>query len=100
MKNGNFYWILESIARPNDNKQRLNKEVINLNPFFEEDLENSSNEIYSIHFNIDKSRINDFKTVLVAIPKNMTDELISNDELRYEYFKVQDVNFVLKIAFK
>ena len=100
IRNANSYWILESINRPNDNRQRLNKEVIDLNPFFMQDLENSSNEIYSIHFNIDKSRINDFKTVLVAIPKNMTDELISNDELRYEYFKVQDVNFVLKIAFK
>ena len=68
--------------------------------FFGRKLENSSNEIYSIHFNIDKNRINDFKTVLVAIPKNMTNDLISNDELKYEYFKVQDVNFILKIAYR
>ena len=100
IKNSNSYWVLESLNRPNDNKQRLNEEVIGLNPFFSEDLENSSNEIYSIHFNIEKNHINDFKTVLVAIPKNMTDDLISNNELRYDYFKVQDVNFLLKIAYK
>ena len=100
IRNANSYWILESINRPNDNRQRLNKEVIDLNPSFAQDLENSSNEIYSIHFNIDKNRINDFKTVLVAIPKNMTNDLISNDELKYEYFKVQDVNFILKIAYR
>ena len=100
IKNSNSYWILESINRPNDNKESLNKEVIDLNPFFIEDLENSSNEIYSIHFNIEKNHINDFKTVLVAIPKNMTNYLIANDELKYDYFKVQDVNFVLKIAYK
>ena len=100
IKNSNSYWILESLNRPNDNKQRLNEEVIDLNSFFSADLKNSSNEIYSIHFNIEKNHINDFKTVLVAIPKNMTDDLISNNELRYDYFKVQDVNFVLKIAYK
>ena len=100
VKNGNFYWILQSIARPNDNKQRLNKEVIDLNPFFEEDMENSSNEIYSIHFNVDKNHMDDFKTLLVAINKNMTNDLIASSELRYDYFKVQDVNFILKIADK
>ena len=100
VKNGNFYWILESLNRPNDNKERLNREVIDLNSFLSEDLENSSNEIYAIHFNIDKSHVNDFKTVLVAIPKNMTNDLVSNDELKYNYFKAQDVNFVLKMAYK
>ena len=78
----------------------MNQEVIDLNPFFLDDLENSSGEIYSIHFNVDKNRVNDFKTVLVAIPNNMTDVLISNDELNYDYFKVQDVNFVLKVGYK
>lgn len=100
IKNSNSYWILESLNRPNENKQRLNDELVDLNPFFSADLENSSDEIYSIHFNIEKNHINDFKTVLVAIPKNMTDGLISNNELRYDYFKVQDVNFLLKIAYK
>ena len=100
VKNSNSYWILENLNKPNDNKQGLNDEVIDLNPFFVKDLENSSNEIYSIHFNIEKNHLNDFKAVLVAIPKNMTDDLISNNELRYDYFKVQDVNFLLKIAYK
>ena len=100
IKNSNSYWILESLNRPNENKQRLNEEVIGLNPFFIADLENSSNEIYSIHFNIEKNHVNDFKTVLVAIPKDMSDELKSNNELKYDYFKVQDVNFLLKIAYK
>ncbi|AMK16180.1 hypothetical protein [Methanobrevibacter olleyae] len=100
IKNSNSYWILESLNRTNNNKERLNQEIIDLNPFFREDLENSSNEIYSIHFNTPKNNINDFKTVLVAIPKNMTNNLIANDELKYDYFKSQEVNFLLKMRYK
>ena len=100
IKNSGSYWILESLNRTNDNRQRLNQEVIDLNPFFTQDLENSSGEIYSIHFNVPKNRIDDFRTVLVAVPKNMTNDLISNGELEYDYFKVQNVDFVLKIAYK
>ena len=100
VKNTGTYWILESLNRTSENKQILNQEVIDLNPFFLDDLENSSGEIYSIHFNVPKNRIDDFKTVLVAIPNNMTDVLISNDELNYDYFKVQDVNFILKVGYK
>jgi hypothetical protein len=100
VKNSGTSWILESLNRTSENKQILNQEVIDLNPFFLDDLENSSGEIYSIHFNVDKNRVNDFKTVLVAIPNNMTDVLVSNDELSYNYFRVQDVNFVLKAGYK
>ncbi len=100
VKNTGTYWILESLNRTSENKKILNQEVFELNPFFLEDLENSSGEIYSIHFNVDKNRVNDFKTVLVAIPNNMSDVLISNGELNYDYFRVQDVNFVLKIGYK
>ena len=100
VKNSGTSWILESLNRTSENKEILNQEVIDLNPFFLEDLENSSGEIYSIHFNVPKNRVSDFKTVLVAIPNNMTDVLISNDELNYDYFKVQDVNFVLKTVYK
>ena len=100
VKDTGTYWIFESLNRTKENKEILNQEVIDLNPFFLEDLENSSDEIYSIHFNVPKNRANDFKTVLVAIPKNITDVLISNDELNYDYFKVQDVNFILKIGYK
>lgn len=100
VKNSGTYWILESLNRTSENKEMLNQEVIELNPFLLEDLENYSGEIYSIHFNVPKNRINDFKTVLVAIPNNMTDVLISNDELNYDYFRVQDVNFILKIGYK
>ena len=100
VKNTGTYWILESLNRTSENKKILNQEIIELNPFFLEDLENSSGEIYSIHFNVPKNRVNDFKTVLVAIPKNMSDVLISNDELNYDYFKVQDVNFILKVGYK
>ncbi len=100
VKNTGTYCILESLNRTSENKKILNQEVIELNPFFLEDLENSSGEIYSIHFNVDKNRVNDFKTVLVAIPNNMSDVLISNGELNYDYFRVQDVNFVLKIGYK
>ena len=100
VKNSSTSWILESLNRTSENKEILNQEVIDLNTFFLEDLENSSGEIYSIHFNVPKNRVSDFKTVLVAIPNNMTDVLISNDELNYDYFKVQDVNFVLKTVYK
>ena len=100
VKDTGTYWILESLNRTSENKEIINQEVIDLNPFLMEDLGNSSDEIYSIHFNVPKNRVGDFKTVLVAIPKNMTDVLISNDELNYDYFKVQDVNFILKIGYK
>ncbi|MDD6048796.1 MAG: hypothetical protein PUB95_05020 [Methanobrevibacter ruminantium] len=100
VKDTGTYWIFESLNRTKENKEILNQEVIDLNPFFLEDLENSSDEIYSIHFNVPKNRANDFKTVLVAIPKNMTDVLISNDGLNYDYFRVQDVNFVLKAGYR
>ena len=100
VKNSGSYWILESLNRTNDRKERLNQEVIDLNPFLIQDLENSSGEIYSIHFNVPKNRIDDFRTVLVATPKNMTNNLISNGELKYDYFKPQEVNYVLKIAYK
>ena len=100
VKNSGTSWILESLNRTSENKEILNQEVIDLNPFFLEDLENSSGEIYSIHFNVPKNRVSDFKTVLVAIPNNITDVLISNDELNYDYFRVQDVNFVLKVGYK
>ena len=96
----NSYWILESLNRTNEHEERLNQEVIDLNPFFMEDMENSSGEIYSIHFKIPKNKIGNFKTVLVAVPKNITNDLILNGELKYDYFKVQDVNFILKIAYK
>ena len=100
VKDTGTYWILESIKRTSENEKILIQEVIDLNPLLMEDLENSSDEIYSIHFNVPKNRANDFKTVLVAIPKNMTDVLISNDGLNYDYFRVQDVNFVLKAGYR
>ncbi len=100
VKNTGTYCILESLNRTSENKKILNQEVIELNPFFLEDLENSSGEIYSIHFNVDKNRVNDFKTVLVAIPNNMSDVLISNGELNYDYFRVQDVTFILKVGYE
>ena len=99
-KESNVYYVLESLNRTNDNKQRINQDIIDLNPFFTEDLENSSNEIYSIHFKIPKNNIDNFKTVLIAIPKNMSNELIANNQLNYDYFRVQNVNFVLKTAYK
>ena len=52
----------------------------------------------NIHFNIDKNHMDDFKTVLVAIPKNMTNDLMANGEMKYDYFKSQKVNFILKMA--
>ena len=100
VKESGSYWIFESLNRTNDDEKRLNQEVIDLNPFLIEDMENSSGEIYSIHFNIPKNRINDFRVLLVAIPKNMTNDLISNGELKYDYFKSQEVKYVLKIAYK
>ena len=100
VRNSNSYWILESLKRTSDTKERLDREVINLDPFFTQDLENSSNEIYSIHFKVPRNRIGEFRTLLAAIPKNMTNDLMADGELKYDYFKPQEVNYVLKIAYE
>lgn len=100
VKNNAVIYELESLNRTNENSLHLNKEVIDLNAFFSEDLSNSSNEIYSIHFNIPRENLDEFKTVLVAIPKNMTNDIIARNELKYDYFKSQPINYVLKIAYK
>lgn len=99
IRHTNSYYILESLNQSSENKKRLDDEVISLNSFFMEDMNNSSNEIYSIHFNVDKSNINDFKCVLVAIPKNMSEEIISNNQLKYDYFNSGEVNFVFKATY-
>lgn len=100
IRHSNSYYILESLNRTRDDMERLDDEVIELNPFFAEDMENSSNEIYSIHFKVPKNDIDDFKTVMVAIPKNMTNEIVSNNQLRYDYFNSGEVDFVLKTAYR
>lgn len=99
VKRTNSHYVLESVNRSNDDEKRMNNEIIDLNPYFTQDMENSSNDIYSIHFNVKKEDIDDFKTVLVAIPKNMTNEMISNNQLKYDYFNTNEVNFILKTAY-
>lgn len=100
IRHANSYYILESLNRSHDDIERLDDELIYLNDFFTRDLENSSNEIYYIHFKVDKDKTDDFKTVLVAVPKNMSEELVSNNQLKYEYFNGEEVNFVLRTAYK
>lgn len=100
IRHANSYYILESLNRSSEDKKRLDDETIGLNSFFMEDMENSSNEIYSIHFNVEKSKINDFKTVLVSIPKNMSEDIISNNQLKYDYFNSREVDFVFKASYK
>ena len=100
IRHSNSHYILESLNRSHDDIERLDDEVIYLNDFFTRDLENSSNEIYYIHFKVDKGKTDDFKTVLVAVPKNMSEELVSNNQLKYEYFNGEEVNFVLRTAYK
>ena len=100
IKRANSYYILESLNRTSDEERRLNDEVVDLNPFFTQDLENSSNEIYSIHFKVPKENIDDFKTVLVAIPKNMTEDMVLGNRLNYDYFNSGEVDFVLKTSYK
>ncbi|WP_297983117.1 hypothetical protein [uncultured Methanobrevibacter sp.] len=96
----NNHWILESDNHTSNQKERLNDELIDLNPYFTADLENITNNIYSIHFNVEKSHAEDFNSLLVAVPKNMTEEMISNNELKYDYFRSQQVEFILKTAYK
>jgi len=100
IRHSNSYYILESLNRGHDDMERLDDEAIYLNEFFIEDLENSSNEIYYIHFKVDKDKTEDFKTVLVAIPKNMSEEIASKDQLKYEYFNGEEVNFILRTSYK
>lgn len=100
IERSNIHYILESLNRTRDDMERLDEEVIDLNPFFSGDMENSSNEIYSIHFKVPKEDIDDFKTVLVAIPKNMSEDIVYNNQLIYDYFNSGEVDFVLKTAYR
>ena len=68
---------------------KLNQELIDLNHFLEENIQESDN-IFSIHFKLPKTNANDFESSLVAIPKNLTDSgLIDDDKLKYDYFQIQ-----------
>lgn len=42
----------------------------------------------------------EFKSALVAVPTNMSEDLKNRNQLDYEYFTIQDVNFVMKTSYK
>lgn len=94
----NCYWTIENLKKADNKTKKLNQELIYLNPFFQEDIE--ADNIYSIHFKIPKTKINEFNSCLVAIPKNITDSgLIDDSKLKYDYFQIQDVKFELKTCY-
>jgi len=99
IKNANCYWSLETLNNTTDNMNRFDKEIISLDERFLNDFEYKYNDIYLIHFKVPKDKINDFKTVLVAIPKDLKNDIINNNQLKYDYYRIQDVNFVLKTAY-
>lgn len=100
INNFNCYWTIESLNKTNNKTEKLNQELIYLNPFFQEDLEKQYDNIYSIHFKIPKTNVNEFNSCLVAIPKNLTDSgLIDDNKLIYDYFQTQDVKFELRTCY-
>ncbi|MCQ2737745.1 MAG: hypothetical protein MJ224_03980 [archaeon] len=101
IRNFNCYWTLESLNNPSNKTEKLNTEIIDLNPFFQEDLQSQYDNIYSIHFKIPKTKVNEFNCCLVAIPNNMTESgLIDDNKLKYDYFQIQDVKFQMRTAYK
>lgn len=101
INNFNCYWLIENLNKTTDRSEKLNKEIIDLNPLFEEDLKNTYETIYSIHFKIPKTNANEFNSCLVAIPNNLTEnEIINENTLKYDYFKNQDVRISLKTSYK
>lgn len=99
----NCYWTLESLNKANNKTEKLNQNLIYLNNYFIEDFESNPEEydnIYSIHFKILKTNVDDFNSCLVAIPKNLTDSgLIDDNKLKYDYFQIQDVKFEIKTCY-
>ncbi len=95
----NCYWSLENLNKITTKTEKLNQEIIELNSFFKEDTE-LNNNIYTIHFKIPKTNVDDFNSCLVAIPKNLTERgIINNNMLKYDYFQIQDVKLNLKTAY-
>ena len=100
IKDFNCYWTIESLNKANNKTKKLQENLIYLNTFFQEDLESEYDNIYSIHFKIPKTNVDDFNSCLVAIPKNLTDSgLIDDNKLKYDYFQIQDVKFVLRTCY-
>ncbi|MCQ2964730.1 MAG: hypothetical protein MJ203_04105 [archaeon] len=100
IKDFNCYWTIESLNEANNKTKKLQENLIYLNTFFQEDLESEYDNIYSIHFKIPKTNVDDFNSCLVAIPKNLTDSgLIDDNKLKYDYFQIQDVKFELRTCY-
>lgn len=100
IKDLNCYWTLESLNKTNNKTKKLEQDVIELNNYFEEDLENSYENIYTIHFKIPKTKSNEFNSCLLAIPKSLIKNgLIDKSKLKYDYFQIQDVKFNLQTSY-
>ena len=100
IKTADVYYTIENLNSSSDDVYRFNEEIMELNSFFNKDLENVSNNIYTIHFKVPKRSADEFKTLLVAVPSNMSDDLKDRNQLKYEYFTIQDVDFVMKTSYK
>ena len=100
IKTADVYYTIENLNKASDNVYRLGDDVVELDDFFLNDLENASSGIYTIHFKVPKRSADDFKSALVAVPTNMSEDLKNRNQLDYEYFTIQDVNFVMKTSYK
>ena len=100
IKTADVYYTIENLNRTSDNVYRLGDDVVELDDFFLNDLENASSGIYTIHLKVPKRSADDFKSALVAVPTNMSEDLKNRNQLDYEYFTIQDVNFVMKTSYK
>ena len=100
IKTADVYYTIENLNKASDKVYRLDDEVLELDDFFLNDLENASSSIYTIHFKVPKRSADEFKSALVAVPTNMSEDLKNRNQLDYEYFTIQDVNFVMKTSYK
>ena len=100
IKTADVYYTIENLNRASDNVYRLDDDVVELDDFFLNDLENASSGIYTIHFKVPKRSADDFKSALIAVPTNMSEDLKNRNQLDYEYFTIQNVNFVMKTSYK
>ena len=100
IKTADVYYTIENLNKASDKVYRLDDEVLELDDFFLNDLENASSSIYTIHFKVPKRSADEFKSALVAVPTNMSEDLKNRNQLDYEYFTIQDVNFIMKTSYK
>lgn len=90
----NNYWILDNFRNISTFEKPINIEKISLKDNFSDIFEKENSTIFYLHFKVNKNKLNNFKVVLVGIPKDMED-----DNLNIDYFKEQECYLVMKTCY-